>query len=238
MTNMYPDTVTINPLHGKCPHPCRNTYCYVPKIAKAMGISDRYEGPPRLNLKAFDSLSKNGKPKMVFVCSMNDLFAEIVPSFMIRNVLATAKHKPVHTYLFQTKNPSRFHEFYFLYPRDTILGTTIESDDRVDAIPRSTALGSLSEFETMVSIEPIMDFNPRSFTNLIAKAKPNYVSIGADSGNNNLVEPSSEKLVLLIRALSHGAIEVRLKKNLYRLLDEASIKAINEIQPPVIWQEK
>ena len=45
-----------------------------------------------------------------------------------------------------------------------------------------------------------------------------FVSIGADSGKNNLPEPPSQKLKALIDELEKFT-EVRVKKNLKRLLE-------------------
>ena len=253
MSNMYPNTETINPLHGECPHKCK--YCYVPKGAKAMGIIDRYTGQPGLYLPAFDKLSLNGIPKMVFVCSMNDLFADAVPRIMIKNILGACRKKPVHTYLLQSKNPQSMIDFVGDFPPNTIAGTTIESNRNPDARCRADAMNAIKKlisrftpadkkyfpldvdvFKSMVSIEPVMAFDTVEMAKVIHIANPDYVSIGADSGNNNLEEPSTKDLVSLIRHISYHRIEVRLKKNLDRLLDKDSKLEIDKIHPPVKWQ--
>ena len=50
----------------------------------------------------------------------------------------------------------------------------------------------------MVSIEPIMDFDSRDFLCMLQDIKPEFVSIGADSKNNSLIEPSPKKIKELI----------------------------------------
>ena len=55
------------------------------------------------------------------------------------------------------------------------------------------------------------------FADMIEKAAPNFVNIGADSKGHGLVEPSMQKVNDLITRLQHGGIEIRQKKNLDRL---------------------
>ena len=68
----------------------------------------------------------------------------------------------------------------------------------------------------MVSIEPIIDFDTELMVDWIAQIKPDFVSIGADSGDNHLPEPSWPKVQSLIKELEQ-LTEVKLKDNLKRL---------------------
>ena len=70
----------------------------------------------------------------------------------------------------------------------------------------------------MVTIEPIMDFSVWGFITLIKRYEPNWVNIGADTGNNNLPEPSGTKLREFLVQLKASKIEVKQKNNLSRLL--------------------
>ena len=124
------------------------------------------------------------------------------------------------SYLFQSKNPERFHN-NFCFPMNTILGTTIETN-RPYIVSR--APGTMQRMEAMwrldlprtVTIEPIMDFDLDVIVDWIREIKPEFVSIGADSGNNHLPEPSGEKVDALIEALKEFT-EVKIKDNLKRL---------------------
>jgi len=69
----------------------------------------------------------------------------------------------------------------------------------------------------MVSIEPVMDFDSRNLLCMLQDIKPEFVSIGADSRNNNLPESSSKKIKELIYHLK-GFTKVIIKRNLNRLL--------------------
>ena len=71
--------------------------------------------------------------------------------------------------------------------------------------------------EKYVTIEPVMDFDLSELTFMISMISPTQVNIGADSGNNGLTEPSKEKVLELINALSKITKVVQ-KENLNRLL--------------------
>jgi hypothetical protein len=68
-------------------------------------------------------------------------------------------------------------------------------------------------FETMITIEPIMDFDLTKMLRIIHMAEPSQVNIGADSGNNHLPEPPKEKVIELISELQKFTT-VYQKKNL------------------------
>jgi len=70
-----------------------------------------------------------------------------------------------------------------------------------------------------ITIEPILDFDIEPFLMLLRNVEPDFINIGADSGHNHLPEPKSEKIRELIKELEK-ITEVRLKKNLKRLLPE------------------
>ena len=72
-------------------------------------------------------------------------------------------------------------------------------------------------FETFVTIEPILDFNLNTMVDLLKQCNPEQVNIGADSGRNNLPEPSKEKVLELVSELQKFTI-IHNKSNLQRLL--------------------
>ena len=59
-------------------------------------------GPPQAYVKK--------KGRVIFVCSMADLFGEWVPDEWIRAVFEACAEAPQHKYLFLTKNPARYEE--------------------------------------------------------------------------------------------------------------------------------
>jgi len=71
----------------------------------------------------------------------------------------------------------------------------------------------------MITVEPVMQFST-AFAEIITRCNPEQVNIGADTGHNNLSEPSAEELRKLIAELESAGIRVVKKANLRRLLDE------------------
>lgn len=199
------------PIRGKCIHDC--SYCYMKKWGE--------QKPLRLDEKDLETNLGNGN--FIFVCHTCDMFAEDVQDIWIRQVLnRTRRYK--NKYLFQTKNPERLFDYYEAYPQDVLFGTTIETNrDIVESkappiSQRARALDELSfrGYETMVTIEPIFDFDLEPMVDLIVTANPEWVNIGADSKGHGLPEPSPEKIQELIKALENET-EVKLKGNLKRI---------------------
>jgi len=209
--NMYPFvTHTWNPIRGKCPHQC--SYCYMKRFKV---------GDLRLEVKELEI--DLGKNNYIFVGSSTDMFADGVPTLWISNVINKCCHYQENTYLFQSKNPIRFIGFLPQFPKQSILGTTIESDiDYADisfapSVKERYEVMSHINFRKMVSIEPIMNFDVDRFVLMIKIIQPEFVSIGADSCTSNLPEPTPKKVHELISRLQEFTV-VKIKENLNRLL--------------------
>ena len=226
--NMYPWAYTWNPIGGRCLHNCG--YCYVAgKIApwlKRMG-NLKYVRPPHLIDAELETDLTIPDDKVVFVCGCNDIMGWWVKPEWILRILAHCREYPDTTFLFQSKNPHRFYSFIDLFPEKTILGTTLETNrDYVYTYApqrhkRWQALLDLNfshYFDIMISDEPIMDFDLDIFLYMHQSLEPVFVSVGADSGQNGLSEPSAEKLRAYLDCLG-GFTDVRVKNNLKRLLD-------------------
>jgi len=204
-------THTWNAIKGRCSHNCK--YCYMIPFWKSDVHLDEKELKQDL-----------GKENFIFVGSSTDMFAENIPKLWIEKVLAHCRNYDKNTYLFQSKNPKRFIEFKDFFPEKTILGTTIESDcswgfsNPPSMLERAKAMGRL-DFDKMVTIEPIMDFELGNLVRLIKLANPKWVNIGADSKGHNLPEPSGGKVKDLIKVLN-SFTEIKQKKNLDRLFKQ------------------
>ncbi len=208
--NMYGFvTHTWNVIKGKCPHNC--SYCYMKKFPQSELHFDEKELKTNL-----------GENNYIFVGSSCDMFADDVSDEWIEKVLKHCDKYSQNTYLFQTKNPQRFHKFNSLFPLNTILGTTIETNrlgfnyNAPKVYDRQYWIGCFASIKTMVTIEPIMDFDLDILVNWIKDIEPEFVNIGADSKGHNLPEPSWEKIQSLIKELEKFT-KVNLKENLKRL---------------------
>ncbi len=209
----------FNFIGGECPHQCK--YCYV-KSMNYPAVKERYSGKIRLLESEFKKPMKADKP--IFVGSCFDMFADAVPDEMIRKVLNKLDANN-NKYLFQTKNPGRYHNYNFHNLPKDILGTTIETDDfslisrftnAVHPRKRAETLSLFISNEKMITIEPIMEFHLKGLVEIIEIAQPTFVNIGADSKRHNLPEPSWDKVQALIAELSKFTT-VKCKSNLDRL---------------------
>ncbi len=202
-----------SPIRGRCSHSCE--YCFMKKWG---------EQPP-LHIDEKDLEINLGSGNFIFVGHTIDLFADDVPEIWIRQVLNRTRRYG-NKYLFQSKNPIRFLDYLEAYPNEVLFGTTIETNRDIvksKAPPyteRSEALDMMHErgYETMVTIEPIFDFDLEELVDLIVSAHPEWVNIGADSKGHGLPEPPKEKIEDLIRALGKST-SVKLKGNLHRITD-------------------
>ncbi len=221
--NMYEFvTHTWNTVKGKCPHAC--SYCYM----------KRWGEQPELHFDESELKTDLGEGNFIFVGSSCDMWAEKINSEWIDKTLSHCKKHPHNRYLFQSKNPWRFHCLRSEFKRTFTLGTTIESNwDVIEAHSGSILSGQPSiqsriegitcirenGYPVMITIEPIMRFNLRTLSEMIAGIQPQWVNIGADSGGHKLPEPPYEKVKELISELEKFTT-VKLKKNLRRLARE------------------
>jgi len=214
--NMYEFiTHTWNTIKGECYHDC--SYCYMKRWGKLK--------PVRFDEKELKT--DLGTGNFIFVGSSCDMFAENIPDEWIKKTL---KHmeKFDSKYLLQTKNPTRVLDFIdaCVITDKCVICTTIESNrdlleikrNSPDVFKRAMAMNELSQIiDTYVTIEPIMDFDMDIMVQLIKDCNAKQINIGADSGRNNLPEPSKEKVLQLVSELQKFTI-IHNKSNLQRLL--------------------
>jgi hypothetical protein len=172
-----------------------------------------------------------GTGNFIFVGSSCDMWAKDIPNLWIFETLKHCWNYGKNEYLYQSKNPERFKEFYGMF-RDCTFGTTIETNRKYKQMGNSPLpeirmkhINEISKdgFDTMVTIEPIFDFDFRELSHLIKSCSPEWVNIGADSGAHKLPEPPAEKVIELITELKKFT-EVKIKKNLNRILRGAHEK--------------
>ena len=215
--NMYPFiSHTWNPIKGICSHDC--SYCYMKQFKQK---------PLRLDEK--DLKTDLGRENFIFVGSSTDMWADDVEAEWIDRVLYECRLFGTNMYLFQSKNPRRFLEYYDRFPNKTVLGTTFETNRNVEIsnAPKpwerlelmNYLYGFYPQFDRMITIEPIMGFDLVSMIAMIKPTFPKWVNIGADSKGHHLPEPSAEKIREFIVELKKFT-EVKIKNNLKRLTEE------------------
>lgn len=203
---------TWNTVKGKCPHDC--SYCFMKQFKQATMRFDKKELATDL-----------GEGNFIFVGSSCDMWADEVPEDWILETLSHCREHD-NMYLFQSKNPERFYMAERLFPKKTHLGTTIETNRTYPEMGKASepehrmiALNQLSHtFPTMVTVEPIMDFDIDYLHHLVSMCKPEWVNVGADSKGHDLPEPTAMKILSLIGRLEKENIEIKQKDNLKRLM--------------------
>lgn len=233
--NMYENVVTWNPLAGECIHKCG--YCYMQVMRKRYN-NPKWFGEPRIDEKALSSLKpKNGST--VFVQSINDLFADNVHGMLISRITRKAREYATDRgakFLFQSRNVVRMLMWAeslgdYKIPEGSFIGTTLESDDETitggpyDPLTRCSVLRYISnmvDYNTFITIEPIMSFNLDRMLSLIKLSGVRTVNIGANSkGGSAFQEPTAEEVLALIRELEARGIQVVQKSNLARIMKGA-----------------
>jgi len=218
--NMYEFiTHTWNPVKGACIHKC--VYCYVRKMTNGK-LREVYLDRSELNQDL-------GKENIIFVCSGTDLFAENVKQEFIENIFKVMAIYDENIYLLQSKNPKKMfwsYEKAKIKPSNVIFATTLETNrnlklsDAPSIIERANEM-ILHNYKKMVTIEPIVDFDLEGFFDILQGINPAIITIGADSKNSNLPEPSYNKIVEFVNKLIKNKFKVYLKHNLKRILDNS-----------------
>ena len=218
--NMYEGVDwTHNVIKGICPHGC--SYCYMSRLRKH--YPKVHDKPLHFDEKALSSWKNKGT---VFIGNSCDMWADNVPDDWVLAVLIQCRAYPENKYLFQTKNPQRYWYFESDLPKNCVIGATVETNKNYgymgntpSPIDRTIPIGTLYPRTRFITIEPILSFDMDEFLRMLKSAKPDWINIGADSGNNHLPEPEPDKIRELIKELEKFA-KIHLKKNLKRLLPE------------------
>lgn len=219
---------TWNVLHG-CRFDC--SYCSVRSlVATKLSKAPKYARGMEPGL-AEREINRHFKPgEWVFVGYMGDVACQ--PFDNVRRVLERIDSMPEVNFYFQSKDPAAFLDWHggWPLPRNITFGTTLETNRaytfscapppvaRLEGLFRLKSAGYGGPHKTMLSIEPVMDFDLGTFSWWIDAISPERVFIGADNYGHNLPEPSESKLRSLIEAVKSTCPEVILKPGIERLL--------------------
>ncbi len=224
--NMYGFvTHTKNVIKGKCEHDC--SYCFI----KSLYNGKLFEKPCRFDEKELkENLYRDStkeKRNYIFFGSSTDMFGEWVLDEWIGRVIEYCNSYPENKYLYQSKNVKNLYSaicMFDFYENSTI-ATTIETNRHNEwskapnVIERAYYLRKIGkmDYRTMVTIEPIIDFDLEEMISILELAKPDIITMGGDSKNNKLPEPDKIKVDSLI-AYFQDKNDVRLKDNLGRII--------------------
>jgi protein gp37 len=195
---------TWNPVTGCSPVSAGCEHCYAARMAKRLAGRFGYPKddpfqvtyhPERINEPL-----RWRKPRMVFVCSMGDLFHEDMPNVWRREVLQVMANAQRHTFFVLTKRPGAMLRWYTkMWGRKALpnvwLGVTAESqkaaDERIPLLLKTPAA------KRFVSCEPLLGpvvFRAADFSdcgrgpgwltagNMARKPKLDWVICGAETG--------------------------------------------------------
>lgn len=172
MTSIEWTESTWNPIVGcsKISTGCKN--CYAERMAVRHAnnpqapaeyarviTGGRWNGATALVESALNKPLRWRKPRMVFVCSMADLFHESVSPRALRLVFESMDRAPWHTYQILTKRPKRMRAAVGAWFADGVrpnwwLGVTAEDQEQADK--RIPVLLDTPAAVRLVSVEPML----------------------------------------------------------------------------------
>jgi protein gp37 len=199
---------TWNPIWG-CLNNC--DYCYARKI----GIRFKGHFNPTFYPERLGQPLENKNPSRIFVGSMTDIMGDFIPEGWINEVLDVVKKAHWHTFLFLTKNPSRYYMFDF--PDNCWLGTTLTGgeDDysRIDNLLDHDS--GICNHIIFVSVEPFLSpFIYYPFEGI------DWIIVGAQTGNKPK-QPEVEWLEGLDQFCRHHKIPMFYKNNITAVRDKS-----------------
>jgi len=186
-----------NPVTG-CLNDC--PYCYARAIYKRFQYSfEPAFHPDRLN-QPFKITNK-----MIFVCSVAELFGDWIDKKWIARIFEVARECPENIFQFLTKNPKRLIEFS-PYPDNCWIGCTATNQTMAN-----NALAYLDKIKAkirFISFEPLLSGIDVEF-----KDKLEWIIIGACTGERSS-QPGPGWVRALIDAAGKESIPIFMKPNL------------------------
>lgn len=204
---------------------CTDTYAYMREAGISTGKVQPYpfDFTPTFHRYKLEEPKKWSKPRVIFVCSMADLFGEWVPDEWIVEVLNACRRAPQHKYLFLTKNPRRYDDLEdkdLITDKDTNfwLGSTTAIVTQ-DLLHYNRALHTFQSCEPMLAPWPPAGApNPRHMGN---GEMPEWVIFGAETGNRkDKVVPEKEWVDNAVQMCRNIGAKVFMKESLREIMGE------------------
>jgi len=174
---------TYNPVSGCTPISAGCERCFAKRMAKRLQAMGRpgYENGFDVTLHP-DKLEQPlhwRKPRMVFVCSMGDLFHKDVPEEYVPQVFSVMARCHRHLFQLSTKRPERMRHmlakhFPFGIPHNIWAGVTCENQATADE--RIHILRDIPAAVRWVSFEPLLEPVSANFAGI------DWIVIGCETG--------------------------------------------------------
>jgi DNA repair photolyase len=223
--NMYAGAKTWSPFKG-CKFDCNYCEPSFKRQAKRQKnlCQDCYSYTPHRHEERLP-IRKIPSAPIIFVCGNSDI-SFCRPDFTRRIIESIVEHsasRPQTTYYLQSKKPDYFKPFLSELPESVVLLTTLETnrDKGYKAISKAPPpsvrykqFKALAYPRKVVTVEPVLDFDLRTFGAWIRGIQPEHIWLGFNSKPESvdLPEPSEEKVQKLANKLLDAGIEVRGKK--------------------------
>lgn len=178
-----------------------------------------YSFTPTLHRYRMEIPKKWARPRVIFVCSMADLFGEWVPDEWIEEVFKACWEAPQHIYLFLTKNPMRLFRLKYdgkLLEESNIWYGSSYTQNGMKYICDS------KKGNWFLSIEPLLaDLGTMQWE----INRPSWVIIGAETGNRkNKVVPEKEWIDNIVDQCRKYNIPVFMKDSLIDIMGEDNMR--------------
>lgn len=154
---------TWNPITGCRPISDGCVHCYAKRMATRLAGRCGYPAeqpfqPGIVHEKTLQQPDFPKKPTHIFVCSMGDLFHEVVTDDLIQRVFAVMQHYPQHTFQLLTKRSKRllrFAQTLDQWPTNVWVGVTVEHSNSL-CLDRLFKLAQIPAPVRFVSVEPMI----------------------------------------------------------------------------------
>lgn len=165
---------------------------------------------PTYHRYRLDALDKLKMGNNIFVGAMADIFGEWVPDRWLDDIFSACMRRPIHNYLFLTKNPERYTKYGVPAGfKNLWYGTSITREEeigRFDSLP--------AECQTFISMEPILeDLKPECHGVLFQQV--DWIILGAETGRNKgVVVPEFEWIKKIVVQADSNGVPVFMKESM------------------------
>lgn len=174
---------------------------------------------PTYHRYRLDTLDKLKMGKNIFVGAMADMFGAWVPDQWIEEVLSECVKRPIHNYLFLTKNPERYCKYGVPDADNMWYGTSITRENEMCLFNQLPAFCN-----TFVSIEPILEeLKPKEHNVMFQQVK--WIIIGAETGRQkDKVIPDTEWIRDIVAEADKSGVPVYMKDSLVSIVGEENMR--------------